>query len=186
MKVGENVKYLFSPLDLFLSCVIGVFVQGYCWSYIFLKCVISISWAAWLELHLRHSCVYLSFCFQAFWCHQNQIMRIRYLCWSSVHCIYILINFQCGKCTWSSCWLAAKGKSFPRAAGLTAQFRCSLCNVQAEQIKLLFTSCVLLTDQNLHRVTEENNDLPSLSKQMFHWTPTWKQRGAQGSTVKRH
>lgn len=28
MKVGENVKYLFSPLDLFLSYIIGVFCTG--------------------------------------------------------------------------------------------------------------------------------------------------------------
>lgn len=75
--------YQFSPF--FSDVFLGFFAQGSYWSYIFLKCKISTSCTPWLELHLRHSCVHPRFCFQAFWCHQNQLIGVHVLELSSLH-----------------------------------------------------------------------------------------------------
>jgi len=61
-----------------------------------------------------------------------------------------------------------------------SKFNCSLSDVQADQLELLFTSCVLLAADNFCRVAEENNDLPCLSKQMCCCAAAWKQRELGG------
>lgn len=100
------------------------------------------------------------------------------MCQSSVHCIFTLINFRCGKLSEASCWLAAKEKSFLKALHLTARFWCSLSKVQTDQLELLLTSHVLPAAEKFYRVTEENNDLPCLSKQKYCWASALRQRGS--------